>query len=74
MSEKSPFSKVQLQTIQAIRHMNGDQTKAATLLGVKPSIIHNRTALIRKKIERAQKIVNTSNNWKKDRNLRKILL
>ena len=73
MTDKSPFTKVELQTIEAMIMFDGDTRKAAEHLGVETYTIDNRFARLRKKIETAQLIVNVSNNWRMNKAVRKRL-
>ena len=73
MTDKSPFTRIELETVEAMIKHGGDTRKAAEELGVGTNTIDARFYRLRQKIERAQYIVNIANNWRRDPSVRKRL-
>jgi len=76
MVTKSVFSKRQLETIEAVKTTR-TYYEAGKILEPPCSsdAVRSRMSRIRKKIARAQNVINISHNWKKNsRRLRKLLI
>ena len=65
MTDKSPFTKNELEAIEAMVKFDGDIEKAAAYLGIDTGIINKRFFRVRQRFRKAQLIVNTVYNWRK---------
>ena len=71
--EKSPFTENQLQVIKKMIDHNGDTKAVAAEFGITENAVDQVFMSLRRKYDRARKITNIYENWRKNPCLRKRL-
>ena len=74
VKERSPLTRLQLETLEAVRKTNTYREAGKILGGIPAWKVKNRMATIRRTFDRGQLTVNLANSLRRDPMLRKKLL